>query len=235
MTQQSILQLLVNWAVFTINICCFIAKILLWISIFTCLDYLARSAKLLTGLYILLALISFFFFSFFLLLFFNDFLENNYLRIPCTDFRNLYTKWKRFECRWSIWTSFRYLKGRCHGNQFCEKMANSQLSSLWHSETEWDIATSMYALTAQMMPVYRVKIREIWSSNSRVDRAHLWTSGTTRPKKWRIFLWNISGSTGPIFTIFTLYDSALGADDKPGAKFTDIILRFILRHVLILC
>jgi len=38
---------------------------------------------------------------------------------------------------------FRYLKGHCHGNQFCEKMANSPLSSLWHSETEWDIATSM--------------------------------------------------------------------------------------------
>jgi len=35
---------------------------------------------------------------------------------------------------------FRYLKGRCHGNQFGEKMVNSPLSSLWHSETEWDIA-----------------------------------------------------------------------------------------------
>ena len=30
---------------------------------------------------------------------------------------------------------FRYLKGSCHGNQFCEKMAISHLSSLWHSET----------------------------------------------------------------------------------------------------
>jgi len=35
---------------------------------------------------------------------------------------------------------FRYLKGRCHGNQFCAKMANSTPSSLWHSETEWDNA-----------------------------------------------------------------------------------------------
>jgi len=41
---------------------------------------------------------------------------------------------------------------------FVKKMANSPLSFLWHSETEWDIATSMSALTAQMMPVYRVKI-----------------------------------------------------------------------------
>jgi len=35
MTQQSILDLVVNWKVFTINICCFIAKILFQISIFT--------------------------------------------------------------------------------------------------------------------------------------------------------------------------------------------------------
>jgi len=34
----------------------------------------------------------------------------------------------------------------------------------------------------------------------------------TRPKSWRI-LWNISGYTGPIFTIFLPYESALGADD----------------------
>jgi len=29
---------------------------------------------------------------------------------------------------------------------------------LWHSETVWDIATSMGALTAEIMPVYCVKI-----------------------------------------------------------------------------
>ena len=48
---------------------------------------------------------------------------------------------------------FRHLKRRRHGNQFCEKMANSPLSSLLHLETEWDIATSMCALTAQKMPL----------------------------------------------------------------------------------
>jgi len=31
---------------------------------------------------------------------------------------------------------FRFLKGRCHGNRFCEKIANTPRSSLWHSETE---------------------------------------------------------------------------------------------------
>jgi len=45
---------------------------------------------------------------------------------------------------------FRYLKGRCHGNQFCEKMAKSPLSLLWHSKTECDrpIAIPLCALTA---------------------------------------------------------------------------------------
>ena len=62
--------------------------------------HLARSAKLPTGLYILLELISF------LVFFFNDFSENNYLRIHWTDFRIRFTKWKRLECRWSTWTSF---------------------------------------------------------------------------------------------------------------------------------
>jgi len=41
----------------------------------------------------------------------------------------------------------RYLKGRCYGNQFCRKMENFHFSSLWHSETEWDTATSVCALT----------------------------------------------------------------------------------------
>jgi len=45
---------------------------------------------------------------------------------------------------------FQYLKGRCHGNQFCEKMANFPLSSVWHLEMEWDIATSMCANDASI-------------------------------------------------------------------------------------
>jgi len=55
-----------------------------------------------------------------------------------------------------------------------------QSTYLWHlslcqSKTEWDIATSMCALTAQMTPLYRVKIRELWSINSRENGAHLYT------------------------------------------------------------
>jgi len=41
---------------------------------------------------------------------------------------------------------------------FVQKMANSPLSSLWHSEMEWYIAISMGVLTSHVMPVYRVKI-----------------------------------------------------------------------------
>ena len=57
---------------------------------------------------------------------------------------------------------FRYLKGRRHGNQFSgkngAKLPTPLHSSLCQSKMEWDIATSMGALTAQVMPLYRVKI-----------------------------------------------------------------------------
>ena len=55
----------------------------------------------------------------------------------------------------------RYLKGRCHDNQFSGKWGKITYPlhlSLCQSKTKWDIATSMYALTAQMMPLYRIKI-----------------------------------------------------------------------------
>jgi len=57
---------------------------------------------------------------------------------------------------------FRHLKGCCHGNQFSgkngAKLHTTLHISLCQSKTEWDIATSMSALTAQMMPLYRVQI-----------------------------------------------------------------------------
>jgi len=51
--------------------------------------YLARSANLPEGLYILPSVI-YFFISFFI--FFNDFSETNYLKIRWTNFRNLYVE-----------------------------------------------------------------------------------------------------------------------------------------------
>jgi len=35
---------------------------------------------------------------------------------------------------------FRFLKGRCHGNQFCGKITYPLHLSLSHSEMEWDVA-----------------------------------------------------------------------------------------------
>jgi len=156
-------------------------------------DKLARSANLPEGLYILLALISFFF-SFVnlfarwkhcfgslllamgdtaapsrlyarlchaFLVFFNDFSETNNLRIRWTDFCNLYVKWKLFGCRWSIWTFFWYVKGRCHGNRFCAKMGQNYLPPALIAVNPKRNGISI-PQWAQMMPVYCVKIS--WNS-----------------------------------------------------------------------
>ena len=40
-----------------------------------------------------------------------------------------------------------YYKGRCHGNQFCGKITYPLHLLLWHSDTEWDITTTMSALS----------------------------------------------------------------------------------------
>jgi len=42
---------------------------------------------------------------------------------------------------------FQYLKDIAMATDYVKKMANSPLSSLWHSEMEWDITNSMCALT----------------------------------------------------------------------------------------
>jgi len=61
---------------------------------------------------------------------------------------------------------FRYLKGRCHGNQFSgkngAKLPTPLHLSLCHSETEWDIALRIHALIAALIALHRVKRR--WKS-----------------------------------------------------------------------
>jgi len=114
---------------------------------------------------------------------------------------------------------FRYLKGCCHGNGFCAK--NGKLPTF-------------VALPFRNGMGYRylnVRVNNandacIWCENfvkfgsitTRVDRAHLWTSGMTRPKNALIWS-NISGSTWPIFVIFAPHESALRADDGSVAYF----------------
>jgi len=96
-----------------------------------------------------------------------------------------------------------------HGSHVCLSVRSH--NSINHTAELHQICTVvMIANSANDACISCKKLREIRSSNSRVDRAHLWTSGTTRPKNWP----NISASTGPIFVIFSPYESALGADDR---------------------
>ena len=75
----------------------------------------------------------------------------------------------------------------------------------------------------------KLKISQTWSSNSRADRAHLWTSGTTRPKNsysveylriyWTNFcnyftIWKHFWCRGSICTLF----SDLLRDDAMATK-----------------
>jgi len=53
---------------------------------------------------------------------------------------------------------YRYLKDVAMATNFVKKMANSALSSLWHSEMESDKAVYMHDLIVPLMPLYRVKV-----------------------------------------------------------------------------
>jgi len=107
---------------------------------------------------------------------------------------------------------FRYLKARRHGNRFCEKMANSALSSLWHSETEWDNATNA-TISCKML----VKISPVVSAENSLMEIALRVHVVVR----RI-LSNISGCTKPIFAIFSPYESTLRADDGSCTLFSNL-------------
>jgi len=92
-------------------------------------------------------------------LFFNFFYyEQSYLSFHWTDFHDLFIKWKIFAWIFLIRSSF--------SNTSRDVAMATNLVPKWgkityplhlsfsHSETEWDIAASMCALTAQMMPLY---------------------------------------------------------------------------------
>jgi len=70
---------MVSWAVIACNSCTYILDVII---------YLARTAKLPTGLYSLPSVIFVPFFLFFFVFIFNDFSETNYLRIRWTNFRS---------------------------------------------------------------------------------------------------------------------------------------------------
>jgi len=184
-------------------------------------DNLARSSNLPEWLYILLVLIS---------VFFKWLLGEQLSQYPLDRFSQSFHRMKAFWVQMiDLGVFFRYLKGRCHGNQFFEKMANSSQSSLWHSEMEWDIDTSVCALNVNDASI-SCKISWTLSSNSRVDRAHLWASGTTRPKKlaylveylriyWTDFrnffsIWKCFGCRWSICTLFSNLSRDVGMPIK---------------------
>ena len=78
---------------------------------------------------------------------------------------------------------FRYVKGRCHGNQFCEKwQLPSFVVLVFGNGMGYRYLNVVSINSVNDACISCKKFRELWSSNSRVDRALLWTSGMTRPK-----------------------------------------------------
>ena len=120
-------------------------------------SYLARSAKLPTGLYILLVLISFFF-----IFFFRIFLMIFQRQIISGSSGPIFTIFSPNESVLGVDDRSGPLfidisRDIAMATDFVKKMANSALSSLWHSETVCDNAVYMHDLIAPLMPLYRVK------------------------------------------------------------------------------
>jgi len=111
---------------------------------------------------------------------------------------------------------FRYLKGRCHGNRFYAKngklpifvalaIGNGMGYRYVNGRVNSGIdACILYEIFAKIGPV--------------TPRLYLKMCGMTRSKNGLVWS-NISGSTGPIFTIFTPYERTLRADDGSVAFF----------------
>jgi len=177
-------------------------------------DNLAHSAKLPTGLYILPSVISFFFIFFF----FNDSSEKNYLKIRWTIFAIFSPNESVLGADDRSGPLFSISQGTFHGNWFCEKngklpifialafrngMGYRYLNVRINSANDACISCENFVKFSPVTPELR---------------AHLWMSDTTWPKNWHIWL-NISGSTRPIFVVFTPYESALWADSGFVAYF----------------
>jgi len=116
---------------------------------------LARSANLPKGLYILPSVISSFSSLFFLVgAKLSQYLQDRFSR----SFHQMEGICVNFLDQVQF---FRFLKGRCHGNQFSRKngakLPNLLHLSLCHSETEWNIALQIRALIAPLIALHRVK------------------------------------------------------------------------------
>jgi len=107
------------------------------------------------GLYILLALISSLFLYFFLL----GAKLSQYLldRFSQPLHRMVGIEWQMMNPTFF----FRYLKGRCHSNQFSgkngTKLPTAVHLTLCRSEKEWDIALRIWALITPLIALHHVK------------------------------------------------------------------------------
>jgi len=117
-----------------------------------------------------------------------------------------------------LYLVFRYVEGRCHGNQLIlVKCHERRLIPLAFFALSFKIELQCHCLNVSVnsgddVAISCKKIGELLPGNSRDNGAHLRISGTKRPKKRRISL-NITGNTVQIFEIFSPYKIALRADD----------------------
>ena len=123
---------------------------------------LALSANLSKWLYVLLALISFF------LIFFNDSWRQIISGYAGPIFAIFSPNESVLDSNNRSGLLFLISQGTLPWQPILWKMANSPLSSLWHSETKWDITTSMCTLTAQWCLYIMRKFSDIRSSDCHV-------------------------------------------------------------------
>jgi len=152
-----------------------------------------------------------------------------HFRIHWTDFRNLFTVWKRYTCRW--WNS----------NLFSHLSRDVAMATKSFVNVRFDMAQktdifcwispdilhrflqffspyeSFVCIDDGSLPYFSISEGTLpWQPN------HLQTSGTTRPKNWHI-LSNISGYTGPIFATFSPYESSLCTDGGSVLFFPNLV------------
>jgi len=91
-----------------------------------------------------------------------------------------------------LYLVFRYVKGRCHGNQLIlVKCHDRQLVPLAFFALSFEKELQCHCLNVCInsgddVAISCKKFGEFLSGNSRDNGAHLTTSGTTRPKSWHI-------------------------------------------------
>jgi len=117
-----------------------------------------------------------------------------------------------------LYVIFQFFKGRCYGNQIILRKCYQRrliplvfIALVLENELQYH-GLAMRIYSGDDVATSYKKFGELVPGNSRDNGAHLRTSGTTRPKNWRISS-NISGYTGRIFAIFSPYESALRADN----------------------